>query len=146
MLILYTTGYRYNFKKHKIEKTGILYIDSRPKNALVYINNKYKDDTPIRLIRMLPDRYQVRVEKDGFYSWNKELEVRSNLTTFSRDIILFKKNLPINIIEGQINILVISPDQEKIIYSLIKDNLEELRLYNINNKNDLLIKQFNNRI
>ena len=30
--IFYAAGYRYNFKQNKIEKTGILYIDSKPKH------------------------------------------------------------------------------------------------------------------
>lgn len=146
VLILYTAGYRYNFKRHKIERTGILYIDSKPKGALIYLNDNYKDKTPRRFARLLPDTYQVRVEKEGYFSWQKELTVKSNLTTFAKNIILFKKNLPINITEGEINIFAISPNQEKIIYSIIKQNTEELRLMNLKNQSDFLIKQLNNRI
>ena len=141
----YAAGYSYNFKRHKIEKTGILYIDSKPKDALIYINDQYEAKTPKRFARLLPDIYKIRVEKNGYYSWEKELEVKSNLTTFSKDIILFKKNLPINIIEGEISILASSKNQEKIIYSLTKENIDELRLLNLRSNEDILIKQFNNQ-
>lgn len=143
IIILYTTGFRYNFKNHKIEKTGILYIESMPKDALIYINDKYEDKTPSRFARLLPDTYKVRVEKDGYYSWQKELEVKSNLTTFSKNIVLFKNNLPTSKIEGKINILATSPNRDKIIYSLIKENVEELRLLNLKNQSDFLIKNLN---
>ncbi len=143
IIALYTTGYRYNFKKHQIEKTGILYIDSRPNDALIYINGKYKNKTPSRFSKLLPDTYQIEVKKDGYYPYQKELEVKSNLTTFSKNIVLFKKNLPVNIVNGEINILAVSPDQEKMIYSLINENTEELRLFNLKNKTDLSIKEFN---
>ena len=145
LLTLYAAGYRYNFKKNKIEKTGILYIDSKPRDALIFINDKYEDKTPTRFTKLLPNIYYVKVEKEGYYPWQKELEVKSNLTTFAKNIILFKKNLPINIIEGEINIYTISPDQGKLIYSIIKENAEELRLLNLKNETDLLIKSLNNR-
>ncbi len=143
--IIYAAGYSYNFKKGRIEKTGILYVESVPKGANISINGKFRDKTPARLTRLLPDAYSVMVEKEGYYSWEKELTVKSNLTTFSRDIVLFKKSLPINIIEGQINIFTVSPNQEKIVYSKIIDNDEELKLYNIKNDSNFLIKSFNTK-
>ncbi|MFA6215174.1 MAG: PEGA domain-containing protein [Patescibacteria group bacterium] len=143
--ILYTTGYRYNFKKHKIEKTGILYVDSKPKGALVYLNDQYVNKTPSRFTELLPDVYRVRVEKEGYYPWQKNLEVKSNLTTFSKNIILFKKSLPTNIIVGKINIFNISPSQDKLFYSTIDKNNEELKIYNLNNKTEFLIKSLDKK-
>ncbi|MFA5022225.1 MAG: PEGA domain-containing protein [Patescibacteria group bacterium] len=143
IVTFYAAGYRYNLKKHRIEKTGILYLDSKPRGAQIFINGKYQNKTPARFPYLLPDIYQVEVKKEGYHSWQKNLEIKSNLTTFGKDIVLFKNNLPINIIQGDINIFVISPSQDKIIYSIIKDNLEELRLFNLNNKTDFLIKDFN---
>ena len=40
IIILYTQGYRYNFKRGRVQKTGILIISSIPKKADVYLNNK----------------------------------------------------------------------------------------------------------
>ncbi|MFA6254762.1 MAG: PEGA domain-containing protein [Patescibacteria group bacterium] len=145
VITLYAAGYSYNFKKNKIEKTGILYIESKPKDAQIYINGKYQANTPKRFSRLLPDNYQVDVEKTGYYPWQKKLEVKSNSTTFSKNIVLFKKNLPINIIEGQINILSVSPNQEKMVYSLLEQNTEELRLRNLKNQLDLSIEKLNSR-
>ena len=141
--IIYAAGYSYNFKKGRIEKTGILYLESFPKNADISINGKYEDKTPKRFTRLLPDSYFVQITKDGYYPWQQNLEVKSNLTTFSRDIVLFKKTLPINLIEGKINTFQVSPNQEKIIYSKIEGNNEELKMYNTKNKSDFSIKSFN---
>jgi len=145
LITLYAAGYSYNFKRNKIEKTGILYIESKPKDALIYINGKYQANTPKRFSRLLPDIYQVNVEKNGYYPWQKKLEVKSNSTTFSKNIVLFKKNLPINITEGQINVLSVSPNREKMVYSLLKENIEELRLRNLKNQLDLSIEKLNSR-
>ncbi len=142
ILALYTAGYSYNFKKNRLEKTGILTLDSQPKKAAIYINGKYKSITPLRLSRLLPNNYQVEVSKEGYYPWVKEVEIKSNLTTFYKNIILFKKNLPTPKIEGNINILNITPDQEKIVYSIINNDAEELRLLNLENNSDFLIENF----
>lgn len=143
LVTLYTAGYRYNLKRHKIEKTGILYLDSKPKGAEIYINGRYQDKTPARFANLMPDTYQIEVKKTGYYPWKKEVAIKSNLTTFEEDIILFKENLPINLLEGQVNIFNIAPNQDKIIYSVTKNNSEELKLYNLINQSDFSIKKFN---
>jgi len=143
VLVMYTAGYRYNFKKNIIEKTGILYLDSSPDNAQIYINGRFKDETPTRFTKLLPDEYLVEVVKEGYHSWEKKVKIESNLTTFNQDIVLFKKNLPINIVSGEINILAISPDQKIIVYSKIQGTSEELRFKNLKNDSDLLIEKFN---
>lgn len=145
LITLYATGYRYNFKNNRIEKIGIIHIETLPKDAKVYINDKYIDDTPARFIKLLPNKYKVVVQKEGYHPWKKEVVVQSNLTSFYKDITLFKNNLPINKIEGQINLLAISPDQKKIIYTLNKQNIEELRLLNIKNNSEFLIDSFNSQ-
>lgn len=117
IVVLYTSGYRYNFSKNKIEKTGILVIASEPKGAQVFINGKnVEDGTPARIKNMMPGDYAVKVEKDGFYSWEKVLTIRSKLTTFAEDIALFKKTLPMQIISGNIKYFSVSHDGDKIAY------------------------------
>ncbi|MFA6410177.1 MAG: PEGA domain-containing protein [Candidatus Buchananbacteria bacterium] len=143
IVTFYAAGYRYNLKRHRIEKTGILYIDSRPKQAMILINGKYENETPARFPNLIPDVYQVEVKKEGYHPWQKNLEVKSNLTTFAKDIVLFKDNLPISLVLGNINFFSLSPSQDKIVYSIIKDKTEQLRLLNLNNKSDFLISEFN---
>ncbi|MFH0780181.1 MAG: hypothetical protein V1928_05025, partial [Parcubacteria group bacterium] len=40
ILILYTAGYRYNFKKNQVQKTGALVISTAPSGAEVTLNNE----------------------------------------------------------------------------------------------------------
>lgn len=145
LIIMYATGYRYNFKNHRVEKTGILSVNSTPKNADIYLNNKLTGQTPKRFPRLLPDTYNLEIKKDNYYSWGKKIKIASGLTTFAQNIVLFKEDLPINIIDGDINILSASPNNEKMLYSVIKDNTEELRLVNLKNGDDFPIETFNLR-
>lgn len=142
VIIIYTAGYRFNFKKNSVEKTGILYLESAPRQADIYINNRHLGQTPKRFAAMLPDIYDVRIEKEDHYTWQKPVEIKSNLTTFYRDIILFKKTVPVHLIEGEIKIFSINQDRDKLIYSIGNESGEELRMRNLRNQTDLLIKKY----
>jgi len=141
ILILDTTGYRYNLKKNTLEKTGILVLNSQPENAEIILNGKYKDQTPARLTKLLPDQYNIEVKKDGYQTWRQKLEVKSNLTTFDEDIVLFKNNLPTIKVQGEINTLATATSPNKIIYSIKRDDWEELRFLNPKTDIDLLIEK-----
>lgn len=133
VVILYTAGYRYNFVKNKIEKTGILVIDSEPDNALVFINEKgQKHKTKARIKNLLPDTYLVRLEKDGYYVWEKFLEVKSKFTTFAENIVLFKKSIPMQVVSGKISNISLSRDKKTLAY--ISNNT--LKILNLRDKTE----------
>lgn len=142
LVILYTAGYGYNPKKGKIEKTGILYVDSKPKGADIYINKKLSGKTEKRFPKMLPDKYLLEVKKEGYYDWKKEIEIKSNLTEFAEDIVLFKQALPINLSENQIGLFIPSPDQRKIIYTQNSSTTKDLMIFDLKNKSFEKIKSF----
>jgi hypothetical protein len=95
LVALTTAGFRYNWKKHRIEKTGVLQLDSRPRGAKVMLNGGATDKTtPASIFRVLPEDYLVRMEKPGYFPWQKTLEVPSGGTAFARDVILYADSLP----------------------------------------------------
>lgn len=117
VVILYAAGYRYNFQKHKLQKTGILILKSKPEGANIFLNGELqKSTTPARFTNLIPEDYSIKVEKENFYFWQKTLPVRSRLTTFAENITLFKKNLPIELSPGDVPLFSLSPDKEKIAY------------------------------
>lgn len=130
IVVLHTAGYRYNFVKNKIEKTGILVVNSAPDNALIFINEEeQKDKTETRVKNLLPDTYLVRIEKEGYYPWEKFLEIRSKLTTFAENVLLFKKSVPMQIVTGKISDFALSNDKKTLAYS-VGDTLYVLDLKN----------------
>src|SRR3989339_1743380 len=75
-LLFYGLGYRFNFDKNTIEKTGALFIKSYPRGANIYVNEKiYKDKTPAVVNRLLANNYQIKVAKEGYHDWQKTLTV-----------------------------------------------------------------------
>lgn len=95
-LIFYTAGYRWNPKKEKIERNGTLIIDTHPADAKVFLNeHDIEETTPVTLQNTTPGSYLIRLTKEGFYSWQKKLDVQPEYVTFANDIWLWKKSEPI---------------------------------------------------
>ena len=142
IVILYTAGYRYNFQKHKIQKTGILILRSEPTGATIYLNGELrKETTPARIANLLPDDYTIRVEKENFFPWQKTLPVQSNLTTFAEDVLLFEKNLPGQVVETNSELFSLSPNKQNIVYLNSADAGDEVWLLNLKTSEKKLLYQ-----
>ncbi len=96
LIILYTAGYRYDFSKQKIEQTGVLSIDAKPRDVTVYLNGVHiKKTMPIRLPNRAPGTYTLLMKKNGYQNWTKDVTIKSQKTTYIKKITLFKSSLPI---------------------------------------------------
>lgn len=55
-----------------------LIISPTPNDALIYINGKYKGNKPITIKEIAPRSYEIVVEKQGYYDWEKTIVVSFN--------------------------------------------------------------------
>ncbi len=93
LLAAYASGYRLDDALNVV-RTGGIFIHSDVAGTRVYLNDKFVDrngyflrNTLIQNLR--PNRtYHIRVEKDGYYWWEKTLYVRPNLVTEARVLML----------------------------------------------------------
>jgi len=97
MLILYSQGYRFDMETKKIVQTGGVFLKIKPVGADIYINDKFQKRTNIlfssALIQnLLPKKYKLQVKKQGYFSWEKTLEVKEKQVTEAKNIILIPKN------------------------------------------------------
>lgn len=84
-LILYSEGYRFG-TAFSLVKTGGIYLYSDIADTTVYVDGALKKETGLFLrntfIQNLPpDSYTVRVEKNGYRSWEKYFDVSANMVT-----------------------------------------------------------------
>jgi len=123
IVLSYSLGYKIDFIALKIYKTGILYINSRPSGASIYIDgNKFRDVTPAQIENMRPGTYKVEVRRQGFYPWEKDLEVLPNMVTRADKIILFPVTQEMNrVSDYPITDFMIS--EKSGIYYLTRDGL-----------------------
>lgn len=95
LVVLFTAGYRYHFESGKIVQTGVLNVNSIPKGANVFLDGSLqKEKTPAVVGDVIPGKHEVRVEKSGYTSWKKTLEVASRQSTFATNIVLFLDQPP----------------------------------------------------
>jgi len=142
LLLFYTAGYRINLKKMEVEKTGIMVLETDPEGAEIYIDNKkFEEYTPIQINNIFPNTYFIQLQKEGFHSWQKNLDIENNSTTFAKGIILFKKSLPILKMSGDISDIYLLPQKDKIIYLQQTKGVKKIKLWDIKTESDLDIYQ-----
>lgn len=94
-IILSTAGYRYNFATRRLERTGVMVVESRPAGATITLNGeRVSAETPARLPNLSPGAYDLRVEKAGYRPWEKSVTVESRSTAFLNQISLFRQAAP----------------------------------------------------
>ncbi len=133
LLILYASGYRYDVKRGRLQRTGNIFIEAPSiRNARVYVNNDLFREPLTRKVfvkNLIPDEYRIRIEKDDRFTWEKQLSVQPGFTTFVKDVVLFLKSEPILRTQGDIRALTPAPNGSLIAYSETLDDLNEVYLF-----------------
>jgi hypothetical protein len=88
VIIFYALGYTFDFEKKTIVATGGIYLKSDPAKAEIYINDKLKGITTQLIKRLNPKIYEIKVIKENFHIWQKDLTVQPNLVTKANIILL----------------------------------------------------------
>jgi hypothetical protein len=135
-----------------------------PKDAGVYIDSKLIRKTAMfsnsaLLENILPKKYEFKISKEGYYSWQKTLEVKESRVTEAKYVVLFplevelqevaaetekaeillkmnlkeEKEMPKNLADFIFNDFAVSSDNKKIAF--YTDN--EIRIFFTENHYDL---------
>jgi len=122
ILLLYASGFRYNYKKGSLQKTGVIFLETFPKNVEVSLNGKIvSQKTPLRIKNLNPNEYDLKISKQDYHIWQRPVNVISGATTFIQHIRLFKNNeLPQEILSG--SDLVIAKDKTANQAIILKNN------------------------
>ncbi|MBI2636950.1 MAG: PEGA domain-containing protein, partial [Parcubacteria group bacterium] len=136
-LVLYTAGFRYDFAYRRIVVTGSLVVKSNPPDATVRLNGELrKEPTPTIINTILPGKIKLLVEKEGYHSWEKEIEIKPRVTSFEESITLFADAAPEAALGRPAVQYWWSPSGDKVAYAT---NENTLRLFNALNQKDTLI-------
>ncbi len=146
LLLLYASGYRYDFTRGRLQRTGNIFLEaSSIRSAYVYIDNQLYRETlsnKIFVKNVLPGEYTVNITKEGRYPWSKTLLVQPGLTTFVKDIVLFLLSDSIQLTEQPITEAVLSPMESTLVYTLTSPDIIELYSYALKDGLSTLISRF----
>jgi len=81
VVIFVGKGYVISVNTKTFEKTGMLVVKSQPDGGKIYLDGEWKSATPNTFSNLRPKTYLLRVEKDGFSSWEKYVTVYPELVT-----------------------------------------------------------------
>lgn len=98
VIILYARGYSFDFNKKTIVATGGIYLKSYPSKAKIYINDNPKGKTNKYIRRLIPKIYEIKIVKDNYHPWQKELAVESGIVTKADNILLVPFNPKISLV------------------------------------------------
>ncbi|MFH0955739.1 MAG: hypothetical protein V1801_00780 [Candidatus Falkowbacteria bacterium] len=127
-IILYAAGYRLGKNGFSIQRTGMFIIDSKPRGARIFIdgepqetwsssmlNKKNYITAPAKIKNLLPGEYNLKLELDGYWSWQKKLTINPGASTFAENIYLFKNELPIQIAPVNIESIHLSLNKNQVV-------------------------------
>lgn len=89
VVILFAKGYRFAFNTGKIEfaGTGLLALKSSPDGAQVFIDGKLTTATN-NTINLIPDEYEVKITKEGYFSWQKRINIEAETVSQVQALLL----------------------------------------------------------
>jgi hypothetical protein len=107
LIVFYTSGTWFDFGNKEYVSTGIISADTEPGDAEVFINGVKNSSTPTSIRFLSPDTYVVRVEKKGYFGWEKRLAVKEGKVTWVNDhepkLQLLKQSTPQRVTTGIID-------------------------------------------
>ena len=116
--IFWARGFKPNLQTGEIKRTGLIVASSTPTGASVYLNDRLTSATNTNIAFLDPGIYKVRIQKDGYSTWEKEVLVREDLATEINSLLfpLAPEIKPLTS-TGAFN-PTISPSNSKIIYGV----------------------------
>jgi len=119
--IFWARGFKLNFKDRTIDRTGLLVASSVPTGAEIYLDDRLTSATDTNIAYLEPKIYKIRIQKDGFTTWEKDIDIRADLATEIKALLfpLAPEIKPLTT-TGAAN-PVLSPDGTKIVYGTSGD-------------------------
>lgn len=116
-VVIYSAGYRFDFRNGLLRETGSLSVDILPKDASVYLDGlKIDEKMPIRLNNISPHKYSLKISAPEYYEWEKQIEIHNNQTTYIKDIVLLRKEKPLLVTNEKAKQLSLSKSGRYLAY------------------------------
>lgn len=101
LVLFFAEGYRFNIKNFRVIKTGVLFLSSEPKGAIIHLNRRKIDKTTPNAQNLKAGSYTATVEMPGYRTWTASFKAESGLVTQFDQIVLFKENPEVSNLSDQ---------------------------------------------
>ena len=143
-LVFYSQGYRFDFSNKKIVQTGGLFFNVNPNGSKISIDQKISRKTSFIfgssfISGLMPKKYEIKIEKQDYHSWQKTLEVEEQKVTECKDIQLFLKNPEFSLLSSGISDIFVAPNQKELIIKKEDSNGWRLELFDLGTQESILL-------
>lgn len=143
LVIFMARGYVINFQEKEIKKTGMILAQSTPNEAKVYLDGKLIETTNAVLDTVAPGTHNLKLEKEGFSTWEKDVEVYKGLITEINALLIPTSPRLTPLTNSGIVLASTSPTGEKIAYTSRNSDPAGLWVLNLTSQNFLNVIQEN---
>ena len=118
ILVYGANGYGINTKTGELIQNGLLFVDSKPAGASIYLNGQLQSDTTSARLVLPAGNYDLAIKKSGYRDWNRkftlnEQSIARYIYTFLFPTKLTNQNLKVYSSEPQI--VTQSPDKHWLL-------------------------------
>ncbi|MDA3815059.1 MAG: PEGA domain-containing protein [Patescibacteria group bacterium] len=146
IIVFFAKGYRFDMESGIFVYSGSITIKSVPRDIQVFLNDKKRNGGKISYINgsytmngVRPGKYILRCEKEGYSSWEKNIEVHSGISTEFWNVILFpneKKQKSLPHTDKEVKQFFLSPrDNQEIVFFSEEENKNLVYLLDAKNNN-----------
>jgi len=124
--VLYSEGWRVGStskNNNLIHKTGMIAVRSIPNGAKVYVNDVLTTATDDTIASLVPGDYKIKVEHEGFESWEKTLTVYPELVTDITAVLVLQSPKLEPLTNADVKAFSLSSNQNNIAF-LTKNHTE----------------------
>ncbi len=130
MVVLYGRGYRLGFQKSgpQLSKTGILQVKSLPTGAQIYIDGHLQTATD-NDINLTPGKYTVRITKDGYDDWQKDMQIEKEIVSSAYALLFPKAPTLQSISTFGVESAVVDPSETRIAFRIASNSAQKNGIY-----------------
>lgn len=99
IVVLFATGYRFDSANKIFVHSGSVTIESLPADVDIFLNGKKQKEKTVNSINnsftingLRPGKYTLRCEKEGYTTWEKNIEVHSGVSTEFWNVLLYSND------------------------------------------------------
>lgn len=125
LFILSASGFSLHFEDNtlKFDKTGMLIVGSKPSGATILLEKKESARKTtafftVKIDKLKKGKYTLRLEKDGYHGWEKEVTIFPETVTWANYVLLFSKTPKVEKTDfpGSIKEVVTSKDDKTSLF------------------------------
>ncbi len=130
IVVLYGKGYRFWFEKGRpdISGTGLLVVTSVPDGAQVFIDDHLTTATD-STINLSPGQYSVRIYKDGYFPWQKKIEIQKEVVIKIEASLFAVAPKLESITTTGVSMPILDPSRSKIAYTVASGSARKNGIY-----------------